>query len=170
MHAVTQAHRVELAGIGTQRDLDVAQAFAPRQLRKRHHAELLGAIHPTYPGVARVAFDHSRKARPRHKLHDLREQRFADIHDRSPGITTRRNYTNSTLRDSNRHQTKSADKPRQYWFFANAQSIGCRSVTDMIYKDFVLLLLAPGNNLSGRQMLYLVGRSWMEHSAFMRSA
>ena len=93
MYAVAQAHCVELAGIGAQRGLDVAQAFAPRQLSERHHAKLLGAIHTAYPGVARVAFDNSRKTRPRHKLHDLCEQRLSDIHEhpppeKQPGETT----------------------------------------------------------------------------------
>ena len=35
-------------------NLDVAQTFAPRQLRKRHDAKLLGAAHAAHPGIARI--------------------------------------------------------------------------------------------------------------------
>ena len=36
--------------------------------------------------VARVALHNAGKARPRNELHDLREERLADIHGSSPGI------------------------------------------------------------------------------------
>jgi len=43
MHCVTQAHRIQLVGIGAQRYFDIAQALVPRQLRKSQDTKLVGA-------------------------------------------------------------------------------------------------------------------------------
>ena len=115
MNRVPQSHRVELAGIGPQGDLDIAKAFAPGQLRKCHDAKLLRAAQSANPGIARVSIHNARKARPRNELHQLRKQRLADIHASPQGISPRENYTKMSLQSSNRHQAKSAVKPRQYW-------------------------------------------------------
>ncbi len=119
-HAVTQAHSIEFVGIGTQGGLDIAQTFAPGQLREGQHPKLLGAGHAAHPGIARVAIDYAGKARPRDKVHDLCEQRLADIHMQSPTEANGENYTNLTHRVSNRHQMKSAAKPRRHWVLACA--------------------------------------------------
>jgi len=84
MNAVTQSHRIKFARIGPKRYLDIAKTLAPRQLRKGHHAKLLGAGHATNARVASVAIDDATKARPWHELHNLRKKRLADIHERSP--------------------------------------------------------------------------------------
>ena len=84
MNAVTQPHRIEFVRVGAKSHLDVAQTLAPRQLSKSHHAKLFRASHATNACVAAVAIDDTTKARPRHKLHNLRKKRLADIHERSP--------------------------------------------------------------------------------------
>jgi hypothetical protein len=84
MNAVTQSHRIKFARIDPKRYLDIAKTFAPRQLRKGHHAKLLGAGHATNARVAAVAIDDATKARPWHEPHNLRKKRLADIHERSP--------------------------------------------------------------------------------------
>ena len=78
-HAVTQAHGIKFVDIGTKRGLDIAQAFAPGQLREGQHPKLLGTCHPAHPRFARVAIDYAGKTCPRDKVHDLCEQRLADI-------------------------------------------------------------------------------------------
>ena len=118
VNGMTQPHRVELAGVGSQRDLDVAQTFAPSQLRKGHHAKLLRTVHAAHAGIARVAIHDARKARPRNELHHLCKQRLADIHGLPPGISPEGNYTKMRIQGSNRHQEKSAAKPRQYWLLS----------------------------------------------------
>ena len=83
-YRVAQAHRVQFVRIGAKRYLDVAQALAPRQLRKRHHTELFCTAQTANARVAAVTIDNPTKARPRHELHNLRKQRLADIHEKSP--------------------------------------------------------------------------------------
>ena len=117
-HAVTQAHAIEFAGIGTQGRLDIAQAFAPSQLREGQHSKLLGAGHPANPGIAGVAIDYAGKAGPWNKIHDLCEQCLADIHMQSPTQANGKIYTDLTYRVSNRHHMKPAAKPRQHWVSA----------------------------------------------------
>jgi hypothetical protein len=123
MNAVTQPHRIQLVGIGAQRDFDIAQTLPPCQLGERHDTKLLGASHAAYPGIARVVIDDTRDTRPWHKLHDLRKQRLARIHAASPGVSTQGNYTKMKTPVSNRHQTKSTAKPRQYWLLHNLISV-----------------------------------------------
>ena len=115
MDGMAQTHGIEFVDVGTQRHLDVAQTLAPSQLRKRHDAKLLGARHAAHARVARVAFYNARKARPWDELHDLREERLADIHGSSPGVWTLGNYTRMRVLVSNRHQNKSAARPRHHW-------------------------------------------------------
>jgi hypothetical protein len=67
-----------------QRYFDVAQAFAPGQLGKCHDAKLLGAIHPSNAAIPSMVIDYTAEAPPRNEIHDLREQRLADIHPISP--------------------------------------------------------------------------------------
>ncbi len=84
MHRVAQAHRVKFVRIGAKSHLDIAQALAPRQLRKRHHTKLFCTAQAANARVAAVTIDDPTKARPRHELHNLRKQRLADIHAKSP--------------------------------------------------------------------------------------
>ena len=83
-HRVAQAHRVKFVRIGAKSHLDIAQALAPRQLRKRHHTKLFCTAQTANARVAAVTIDNPTKARPRHELHNLRKQRLADIHEKSP--------------------------------------------------------------------------------------
>ena len=115
VNAVSKAHGVQLAGVGTQRYLDVAQALAPSQLGKGHDAKLLGARQTTHTRVATVAGNDSRKACPWHELHDLSKQGLADIHRKPPRGLSLGSYTGMGKRVSNRHQIKSAARPRQHW-------------------------------------------------------
>ena len=119
MHAVTQTHGIKFVGIGAQCGLDIAQAFAPGQLGEGQHPKLLGTSQPAHPGIASMAIDYAGKTRPRYKVHDLCEQRLADIHRQSPTEEVNgENYTNLMHRVSNRHQMKSPAKLRQHWIFA----------------------------------------------------
>jgi len=93
--------------------LDVAQALAPSQLRKCHRTELLGT-------TQRPNASDAREACPRHEVHDLGEQRLANIHASSSGMSNPRNYANYGCRKSNRYQTKSACTP-QYLVSGSAQ-------------------------------------------------
>ncbi len=115
VNAVAKAHGVELARVGPQSDFDVAQALAPSQLGKGHDAKLLGAAQATHARIAAIASHDSRKACPWNELHDLREQSLADIHRKSPRGLSLGNYTGMRKQVSNRHQIKSAARPRQYW-------------------------------------------------------
>ena len=72
MNAVTQSYRIKFARVGPKCYLDIAKTFASRQLRKGHHAKLLGAGHATNARVAAVAIDDATKACPRHEFHNLR--------------------------------------------------------------------------------------------------
>ncbi|OGB25601.1 MAG: hypothetical protein A3I66_13460 [Burkholderiales bacterium RIFCSPLOWO2_02_FULL_57_36] len=123
MNIVPQAHRVEFVRIGAQRHLDVARAFAPRQLRKRHDAKLFGAIHAAHPGIAGIAIDDACKTRPRNKLHHLCKQRLANIHDSFPGASIRGIYTKARIQDSNRHQIKSTARPYQHYVLKEFRTI-----------------------------------------------
>lgn len=70
----TKAHRVQLARVGRQTRLDVAQTLAPGQLCEGHGPELLGTRQGTHARVAAVALHDAREARPGNELHDLGEQ------------------------------------------------------------------------------------------------
>jgi hypothetical protein len=65
--------------------------------------------------VARVALHNECKARPGNEVHDLREERLADIHGSSPGVWTPGNYTTMRVSASNRHQNKSAASRQYNW-------------------------------------------------------
>ena len=112
-----KAHRIQLARIGRQTRLDIAQALAPGQLRERHRTQLLGARQRAHAGVAVVALHDAREARPRHEFHDLCEQRLSNIHRHSSGTSTPRNYLLFEHQNSNRHQMKSPANPRHCLLF-----------------------------------------------------
>lgn len=107
--------------VGSERRQALFDGFAPQRSplhlgrRKRHDAKLFGAVHAAYPGVSTVALHDTRKARPWNKLHELRKQRLADIHGQAPRASILGSYTKKAKRVSNRHQIKSASRPRQHW-------------------------------------------------------
>ena len=75
-----QAHVKQLGLIGRQADLDVAQRFAPRQLRERHHAKQIGAVQGAHPRISAVSVDDAPEGLPWNVLHDLCKQRLAHVH------------------------------------------------------------------------------------------
>jgi hypothetical protein len=83
MNAVSKPHCIKFARVGAQRHFDIAKAFAPGQLRKRHHAKLFRATHTLHARVALVSIDDATKTGQWHKFHDLRKERLADMHDLS---------------------------------------------------------------------------------------
>jgi len=60
--------------------LDIAQAFAKRQLSERQAKKLIATRKPARPSVASVPSDASVELVPRKKLHELRENQFAVVH------------------------------------------------------------------------------------------
>jgi hypothetical protein len=62
-----------------------------------------------------LATDDATKARPWHALQNLREKRFADVHETSPRGQPLGKYPKMKNLNSNRHQIKSASRPRRYW-------------------------------------------------------
>ncbi len=109
--------------VARQRHLDVAQRLAPRQLTKRHDAKLLATRQASHAGIARIAIHDASKARPGDKLHDLCKQRLAYVHGMAPRILTPGIYPKTQKQDSNRHQAKSAEKPRQNSLFKNPRPV-----------------------------------------------
>lgn len=87
---VLQSHMKQLAPIRSEAGLDVAQGFAPRQLREGHHAKQIGATKRSHTCVAAVSIDDAAKRLPRHKLHDLRKQRLAHVHALPRVVQTRK--------------------------------------------------------------------------------
>jgi len=73
--------------------------------------------------LAAVALHDARKTRPWNKFHELSKQRLADIHIESPRASIPGNYTEMRNQVSNRHQIKSAPRPRQYWLLNESNRI-----------------------------------------------
>ena len=80
----------QLAAICRQADFDVAQGFAPRQLREGHDTEQIGAAQRAHSRVATMSIDDPAERLPRHKLHDLREQCLAHVHVLPRVVQTRK--------------------------------------------------------------------------------
>ena len=101
-----KAHAVQLRLIGQQTGFDVAQTLAVSQLREGHGAELLGATQAAHSGIAAITHHNPREAGPRYKLHELREQRLAQVHRSSPEASISGSYSNLNMGKliSNRHQ------------------------------------------------------------------
>ena len=74
------AHVKQLRLIGSEAHLDVAQRFAPGQLRKRHHAKHIITTERANARVAVVAFNDATKSFPWSVLHDLCKKRLAGVH------------------------------------------------------------------------------------------
>jgi hypothetical protein len=103
-----KTHVVELRGLRRQAGLDVAQALSIGKLRKGHCSVLLRAGERSHPAIAIVACDDTREGTPRQKIHNLSEQRLADIHGRILGKSPK-----TAPRRSNRHHPSSPRNPRQ---------------------------------------------------------
>jgi hypothetical protein len=86
-HRFAEAHVIELRHLYRQAGFDVAQTLPVSQLCKRHRSVLFGAGQRSRPVIAAIARDNLCERRPRHKIHELREQRLADVHGRLPGKT-----------------------------------------------------------------------------------
>ena len=111
-----QAHVVELGRLRRKADFDVAQALAVRQLRKGHHAELIGACHGLYVAIAIVAIDDAMEGLPGEEVHQLSEQRLADVH----GSLRKKNRktARTAFRRSNRRHPSLLGILRQSWLSA----------------------------------------------------
>ena len=107
-HRLAEAQVVELRGLRRQTGFDVAQALAVGQLREGHRSVLLGTGQRPHPAVAAIAPDNPRKGAPRQKIHDLREQRLADVHRRILGKTPK-----TAPCRSNRHHASLPRNPHQ---------------------------------------------------------
>src|SRR5271157_624897 len=69
---------------GAQTGLDIAQAFAIGELRKRHAQKLVPAGKTADLVVALIALDGTAKLVRRNEIHQLREHRLALIHGSQP--------------------------------------------------------------------------------------
>ena len=74
------------------------------------------------PGIAGVALDDAREGRPRHELHDLREQGLADVHDHF-GVATPGTLVQTAISDSSRRRPLSPEKPRRIGFLTNTSQV-----------------------------------------------
>ena len=111
-----KAHVVELGGLRRQTRLDVAQTLAIGQLRKGHHAELLGAGHGLHVAIALPAIDNAMEGLPGQEVHELSEQRLANVHG---GLREKnRKPARTAVRRSNRRHPSSLEILCQVWLSA----------------------------------------------------
>jgi hypothetical protein len=99
---VTKPHVIALGGLRRQAHLDIAQTFAVGQLSKRHCAKLIGTVQRLHVTVAAMSRHDSGKRAPRQKIHQLREQRLANVHRRLRGNYPRKS-PGTAFCLSNRH-------------------------------------------------------------------
>ena len=99
-HAL-HAHVKQLGLIGAEADLDIAQGLAPRQLRKGHDTKQVGAAQGAHTRVAPIPIDDATKVLPRHVLHDLRKQCFANVHA-TPSVVQTEKHRKCANQNSNR--------------------------------------------------------------------
>ena len=77
------AHVKKLGVNGTQKHFDIVQRFPPHEMRKRYRAKQIGAAEGSNTRIAAATLNDSAKGLPGHKIHNLCEQRFANIHSAS---------------------------------------------------------------------------------------
>lgn len=104
---------IELGCLGRQAHLDVAQALAVGQLGEGHDPKLFRARQRANALVAVVTRDVSGESRPRQEIHELGEQRLADVHGDLRAKARKTARTGN--RRSNRHHPSSIANPRQSW-------------------------------------------------------
>ena len=83
-HAAADAHVIELARLGTQAGLDVAQARPVGQLGKRHAPVLIAAGERLDLAIALVLFDEAVEPVPWKVIHDLSENELPGVHGQTP--------------------------------------------------------------------------------------
>jgi len=103
-----QPHAVQLRGLRSETGFDVAQALPVRHLGECHDAKLFAATKTANPNIAAIPRHDSLKTRPRHKIHNLREQRPPQVHGHASDQKNRATYRDSANPSSNRHQIKLA--------------------------------------------------------------
>jgi hypothetical protein len=106
-----EAHVIQSRRLDAQARLDIPQTLPVGQLRERHGPVLLGARKCPHSMVAIVPGDNLRECRPRHKIHELREQRLAGVHGSLRGKI--RKIVPAT--NSSRHRPFLAGNPRNPW-------------------------------------------------------
>jgi hypothetical protein len=79
-HGATDAHVVELAGLGAQACFDVAQTLPEGQLRKHHHQQLLQTREAFDLVLAVAPSDAAPERRQRQMRHQLCKNPLADVH------------------------------------------------------------------------------------------
>jgi hypothetical protein len=107
-------HVKQLCLIGRQAGLDVAQRLAPRELCESHDTKQIAAVQRAHARIASVPLDDASEGLPRHELHDLREQRLAQVHASLRALPTRE-HRNSPTRSSNRGHRQILLNHCQYW-------------------------------------------------------
>ena len=105
-HGGADAHVVQLGGLCREHRLDVAQAFPVGQLGEGQHTEMIGAGKRANPVIAMVALDNTGKRGPGKIIHQLREKRFACVHDVVSGRVFPESRPKAVWRSS-RHRQKS---------------------------------------------------------------
>ena len=110
---LTEPHVVELRRLRRETDLDVAEALAVSQLGEGHHAKLIGACHALHIAIAVVAIDDAMKGLPRQEVHELSEQRLAEVH-RQLRPRKSRKTDRSAIRRSNRRHLQNLRIPLQF--------------------------------------------------------
>jgi len=89
-NAAANAHVIELRSSRTQTSFDIAQAFAIRQLRECHTQELIPTRELLQLVGSLVTIYATMKLVRRKKVHQLRENRFARIHEPPPPAKLRK--------------------------------------------------------------------------------
>jgi len=81
------AHVVQVPGVRSEARLDVAQAFAPRELGERHHVEVAPARERLNPFVALVPLHDTLEIPLRKVVHHLNENRPSLMHSSPPPVS-----------------------------------------------------------------------------------
>src|SRR6516164_6593262 len=95
-------------GLRSETCFNVAQTFPIRHLRKCHDAELFTTTKTANTNIPAIPGHDPIKTCPRHKIHNLREQRPSHVHGQASDRENRAPYREFANLSSNRHQTKSA--------------------------------------------------------------
>lgn len=111
---LAESRVVESRCLRRQTHFDIAQTLPVGQLRESQAAELLGTGERTNSMVAAVPPDDAVESLPRQKLHDLREQRLADVHASLRPDESRKG-AGRACRRSSRGQLANVWNPRRYW-------------------------------------------------------
>ena len=86
-NAGLDAHVVQMPAVRRKARLDVAQAFAPRELRESHHVEMAPTRERLDPLVALVPLHYALELPLRKVVHHLTENRSPLMHSRPPSVS-----------------------------------------------------------------------------------